>query len=260
MLLNISKYTNRLGQRLFAPIRPEIVRSRISCLRNQDVLVLGSGPNPDLSWIKGDYKLVTCNGSAANAKRLGLPDPALTVINSELISPEKSISKPGRVEIVQNCMLRNLNLGIIFIGQSSGCTGGEPEILKCKYDNFFRFNEYEMRYIFDNASHINLLNRKPHLSLCSTGAMAIASAVFLGAKSVKLAGFSFLKSNSNSKTHFYEVEQKNDAFDTGLDTRNHSAADSLLISALAVRGFKVETREPELLQLVQNWGSKGPKF
>ena len=184
MFLNTYKLSNRLGQRLFAPIRREIVRSQISCLHNQDVLVLGSGPNPDSSWIKDNYKLVTCNGSAANAKRLGLPDPVLTVINSELISPEKSLSKPGRVEIVQNSILKDLNLGIIFVGQSSGCKGGEPEILKCNYDDFFRFNEYEMRYIFDKASHIKLLNRKPHLSLCSTGAMAISSAAFLGGQNL----------------------------------------------------------------------------
>lgn len=260
MPLKIPNHAERLCQRISASIKPEIVRSRITCLRNQDVLVIGSGPNPDLSWIQDDYKLVTCNGSAANAKKLGLPEPILTVINSELISPETSLSKPGRVEIIQNSMLSNLNLGILFVGQSNGRKGGEPEILKCNYDDLFRFNEYEIRYIFDKASHIKLLNRKPHLSLCSTGAMAIASAVFLGARSIKIAGFSFLKSTSNSKTHFYEIRQESNTSDASLNTRNHSAADSLLISALAVRGVKVETREPEILQLVQNWGNQGASF
>ena len=47
----------------------------------KDVFILGSAPDPNLSLYSKDKILVTCNGSASNAKKLNLVTKMISAMN-----------------------------------------------------------------------------------------------------------------------------------------------------------------------------------
>jgi hypothetical protein len=246
----------QLMRLLSAPIYIKIIRNSTNIFRSTDVLVLGSAPHPDLPEFAENMLLVCCNGSAANAKRLGLKGPAMTVVDFELIDPKIAFSKSVRSDILKSKILADLNLGILVATQSNYTAGGSPEILGARYDRYVSIDRFARRKILDVVSGTDKLERDARVSLCSTGAFAVALSLFLGARSVSIAGFTHLMgSDDDGQIHFYDAYSKSTAV---LNTRNHSMADSALISLSVINGHIIRTRERDLLPLVQNWGNKGP--
>jgi len=242
--------------RVSAPFRINSIQKSIKVLKHVDILVLGSAPHPVLPGLAKDMILVCCNGSAANAKRLGLKEPAMTVVDFELIDPKIAFSKNVRSDILKSKILEDLHLGILVATQSNDTAGGSPEILGARYERYISIDRVARRKILDVVSGADKLERDTRVSLCSTGAFAVALSLFLGARSVTLAGFTHVMSSEDDvQNHFYDASSK----PTGeLDTRDHSMADSALIALSVINGYKIRTRERDLLPLVQNWGNKGP--
>jgi len=255
----VTKIMRRIGNLVLwlnSSSRTNKIRRSIDSIKGSDVLVLGSAPTPILPESAKDMLLVCCNGSAANVKQLGMKSPVMTVVDFELIDPEIAFSKKVRSDIVKERILADLELGALVGTQSNPAIGGSPEILGAHYDSFISIDKFSRRKIIDIVTGTEKLERDVNLSLCSTGAFAIALSLFLGARSVSISGFTHLMSeNGGSQMHFYDEISKE--LSGKLDTRNHSMADSALIVLSVLNGYIIRTRERDLLPLVQNWGNEG---
>lgn len=244
---------------LTAKWRTNSIKNSVNFLRDADVLILGSAPCPILPK---DYKsrlLVCCNGSAANLKHLQLSNPVMTVVDYELIDADAAFAKDVRSKIINNKLLADINIGFLIATQSNNTIGGKPELLNAKYEGFLAIDRLARRKIIDIVTGTKMMERDARLSLCSTGGFAIAISIFLGARSVSIAGFTHLFSGSlDSQPHFYD--EISEASTKVLNTRNHSMADSALISLLVINGYTVKTSERDILPLVQNWGNEGPSW
>lgn len=248
-----NRIINALGW-VIAPVSARLQFAAISELHGKDVLVLGSAPTPALPANAKDMLVICCNGSGANTSRLGLRNPTITVVDNELIDKDVAFSKDVRSDIIKGKVLSGLNLGILVATQSNTSRGGSPELLGGNFDKFLKIRKYTRRNILDEVTGTNLLERDNRVSLCSTGGFAVALSVYLGAKSVTISGFTHLI-NPN-QMHFYDpVSESNIKV---LNSRNHSLADSALITLAVINGHKIFTSEADLLPLVQNWGNQGP--
>lgn len=237
----------------------------------KDCFVLGSAPEPDLSLFDDEMALVTANGSAGNANALGLPSPTMTVIDFELLDENKlDENKTEKSQLIarNRKLLNGLNLGILIAAQSNNNQGGNPDILQAKYNHFVELIKLERKTIVHQVSGSKLLENNVH-GLTSTGAFAIALCVYLGARSVTFAGFSLFRSKQSKVTpHFFNkldvqtkvstITDKNIEFD--YDSRNHSLADSALISQLVLNGHCILNSHKDFLPLLQNWGSEPPSW
>jgi hypothetical protein len=232
------------------------LRKALNLFKGSDVLILGSAPHPVLPH---DYKnrlLICCNGSAAKAKQLQLSEPSMTVVDFELIDVDVTLSKDVRSVIINNQILKNLNLGYLVATQSNNAIGGAPELLNAKYDAFFSIDRLARRKIIDTVTGMNKMERDVKFSLCSTGGFSVALSLFLGVRSVSIAGFSHLfHGNKHPQMHFYDEVLESTSNE--LNTRNHSMADSALIALSCINGYKINSLEPDILPLVQNWGNNG---
>ena len=220
---------------------------------NKDVFILGSAPNPDLKFYSKDKILVTCNASSANAHKLKLGDPALTIIDNELIDPNINLIKPSRSVIVKNKLLSNINLGNLISVQSNFSKGGLPEVLEAKYSTFSSININLRRMILQNTLSVNWIDENA-LSLASTGGFAIAFCAFLSARSITFEGFKLFQNEGNDLKHFYE-EHKTMADNFNKEnTKAHSLADSLIVGILSAKGISINTSERDFFPLLSNWG------
>lgn len=250
------------GRTLRARIAARRLRLALSsALAGRDCFVLGSAPQPDLSLHHNGMALVCVNGSAANAIRLGLSAPTLTVVDYELIDRKVAFSKPGRSEVVSGRMLEGLSLGTLLATQSNDSSGGQPEILGAAFERVFYADKETCRIIVNSVTATTLLERDVH-GLTSRGALAIAICLWLGARSVAFAGFSLYKQLQKKPPNFYDVNcQRISASLTAReDTRSHTMADLALISLLSLRGFQVRTCERDFLPAVRNWGADPPDW
>ena len=235
------------------------IRKELILLKDADVLILGSSPSPALPDDYRNRLLICCNGSAANVKQLQLDNPVMTVVDYELIDVDVALSKDVRKKIINNKILANLNLGYLIATQSNDAIGGNPELLNSEYSGFLAIDRLTRRKIIDIVTGTNRIERDARLSLCSTGGFAVALSLFLGARSVSIAGFSHLFSgNKHPQMHFYDEVLED--LSKELNTRNHSMADSALISLSVINGYKINTFERDILPLVQNWGNDGPSW
>ena len=250
----------------YAPYEIKLVKQGITGLHGRDVLLLGSGPSPDLTLFKDDMVVVTCNGSAANAKRLSLPTPTMTVVDYELLDPATAQSKPSRQAVVGNKLMADLDVGFLVAAQSNSSKGGDPAILQTRFRKYFELRRGARKRIVQSVTGMPLLERDVKTGLLSTGGFALALSFFLGCKSAVIAGFSLYKeANAELEPHFYPMDRESQPqrqdrrIDlSNIDTRNHSLADSALVTALCLNGHRVRTREIDFLPLVQNWGNTPP--
>ena len=243
--------------RTTALARVKKIRESIDILKDADILVLGSAPHPVLPKGAEDMLLVCCNGSAANAKQLGMKSPVMTVVDFELIDPVIAFSKSVRSDIIINKILADLDLGILVATQSNSAIGSAPEILNAHFNRYVSIDQFARLKILDIISGTDKLERDVRISLCSTGAFAVAISLFLGARSVHISGFTLVRNvNDNVKMHFYEDSELSEA-SLEWDTRNHSMADSALITLSVINGHIIRTHERDLLPLTQNWGNQG---
>ena len=174
---------------------------RNKVLYDKDVFILGSAPNPDFSLYTKDKLLITCNASAASAKKNGLAMPSLTIVDNELIDQEIALSKPSRKVIIENKILEELPLGDLIAVQSNFSEGGYPNILGAKYNNFLKININLRRMILQNVLKVGWIE-EDDLSLASTGGFAIALCAFLNARSITFEGFNLFQNEGNDLKHF----------------------------------------------------------
>ena len=80
-------------------------------VEGKKVFILGSAPNPNLDLYNQQYTLVSVNASAANAKKLGLKDPDITVVDFELIN--ESAVENIDFGLVVNSAADDINFGQI---------------------------------------------------------------------------------------------------------------------------------------------------
>ena len=230
---------------------------KINLLRNKDVFILGSAPNPDLSGYSKKKILITCNGSAANAKKLKMGQPLITIVDNELLDKDIVRKKESRKSIINGELLKSLNLGTIISVQSNHSQGSDVSLLQSKYSNFYQINKQSRLEIIDYVTNTNLLERNMD-GVISTGAFAFILSFFLGAKSVSFSGFRIYQ-KSNTLEHFYKfTEKKRNIFIKKKNIQSpkaHSLADSAVISILKLRGYKIKTDEIEFLHLLNNWGN-----
>lgn len=249
-------------------IKSYFLEKKIVSLRhiiaNKDILVLGSSPNPTLPVDFKNMKLIACNGSASIAKKIGLNSPVITVVDFELIDLFESKNKDVRKRVIESGDLIDLDLGVLVATQSNDAIGGHPEILGASYSTFVELFRYERRRVIDDATGQKILERNRKVSLCSTGAFAVALAIYLGAKSVTVAGFSFYVAKSNqdnlSPETLDRVRFDNKNLNLEIDTRSHSMADSLLFGLAVIRGVDLRTTEVDIYPVIQNYGRHGANW
>lgn len=234
----------------------DILRKQCNCLENKDIFLVGSAPRPDLTLYRDYMEVVTCNGSAANANLLSLKEPALTVVDFELLDPKASAVKPGRSIVLEKGLLRGIFLGHLVAVQSNSSGGGSPLALGARFTVFTELTRLDRTYIVQAMTGSDSLDGDV-FGMVSTGAFALALSFYLGAKSVTLAGFSFFKEfGATAVPHFYDESSIDSP--TLVDTRNHSLADAALITQLVLKRYHIRTEERDLLPLIQNWGRDPP--
>lgn len=224
----------------------------------RSVFVLGSAPNFSAAHLDPSMIVVSCNASALSAQRHGLPPPAITVMDNELLDPDVSARKPGRDTIIARGLLRDLDLGHLVCVQSNRARAGEPGALGAKLTGVSLLDRAQRHRVVRNASGIDALDGS-NWAMVSTGAFAIALAVYLGASRVRFSGFGLYKPrDALDPPHFYDRDQPAPA--TQQESRNHSMADAILVGSLALRGVDIATDDHDFLPLVQNWGSEPPAW
>ena len=98
-------------------------------ISGKKIFILGSAPNPNLELDSSRHVVVTINGSAANAKELGLNDSVMTVVDFELITKKVALHTDVRSVIIKNNLLKNIDLGSVVAIQSNNTLLGDPKIL-----------------------------------------------------------------------------------------------------------------------------------
>jgi hypothetical protein len=264
--------TRRWSDRVLASYYLRRFHSEIAVsVRGKDCFVLGSGPSPNISLFDPEMVVVSVNGSYANGKMLGLPQPVLTVVDYELLDPSVNIGKETRRVVVEERLLKGLHLGALVAVQSNSSRGGSPSSLQATYDRFLQIRKEHRRAIVHHVTGANLLENHVR-GLTSTGAFCVALCAYGGARSVTFAGFSLFKSVHDEVEPHYYLEKGLDFRVSGnpqdiemlgneeLDSRNHSLADCCLISQLVLNGHQIFTREKDFLPLIQNWGNNPPEW
>jgi hypothetical protein len=206
-----------------------LLKRKFNCLKNKNILLIGSGPNVtlDIKHIQ-NLSIVCCNGSGSYLKNKNLKiNPLLTIVDNELIDSS--------------------NLGNLISVQSNKSKNSDPSLLEASYDSFNYINKNLRRLIINKVVNTNFIEINDQ-SLLSTGIFAISLCFYLGASSVFFTGFSLWK---NKKDYFYSIKEKSDK---DYLVRNHSLADSLYISLLKVKNYKLFTNDKDFLPLMSNWG------
>jgi hypothetical protein len=220
-------------------------------LQRKKVIVLGSGPNAILDKENlNNYEVVCCNGSASYLKRNKLNKiPYLTIIDNELIDKKIVYEKNIRKNIIQNKLLKGINLGNLISVQSNHSNNSDPSILEADYNSYTHINKNFRRSIVNELVKINFIEND-NQSLLSTGLFAISLCLLLGAERVEFTGFSLWK--EEEKDYFYS--QLNDSLIEKKLIRNHSLADIFYISLLKIKKFNIHTKDIDFLPLMSNWG------
>lgn len=226
------------------------LKRKFSELRGKKVIVLGSGPNAILDKKNLDkYELVCCNGSASYLKKNDLNKiPFLTIIDNELIDEKIAYDKIVRKNIIQNKLLKGINLGNLISVQSNHSNNSNPKILEANYRSYTYINKNFRRSIVNDLVKTNFIENDND-SLLSTGLFAISLCLLLGAERVDFTGFSYWK---KEKDYFYS--QTDDLLKQKVLTRNHSLADTFYIALLKIKKFNLYTRDEDFLPYMSNWG------
>lgn len=218
------------------------------------MLVLGSSREP-ISSNPAEFDIViTANASAGK-----LPDgifPDYTVMDWALLS--ESI-RTHRWEQVANAIgekiategLISIRNGAPFedVHNSSRFGYEREQVTVIKLG--------QMHRTLRRLTSSKLAGRAPN-GLPSTGILATALALSLGARAVHLDGFQFLMSKDSLESeHFYDERVSN--FPDKVP-RSHSSSDLLCLASMAIRGFKITSDSVVIRSALQNWGDEGQDF
>jgi hypothetical protein len=235
-------------------------------IKDKDCFVLGSSPSPSLERFDNNMSLVCVNGSAMIADKLNMPPPVMTVVDFELLDVNINRSKPVRSKIIQNELLRDLDLGFIVSSQSNASPGGHPDELKANYSGFVSLYKSDCRKIIHQATGVSNLENDVH-GLLSRGLFSIGLCAWLGASSITFSGFSLKRKNINESPYFYGDVINNVAIPDvryksieGWDTRAHTMADCQLLGQLSLNGHKIYSDSEDFIPLLQNWGHAPPDW
>lgn len=274
-LIKLRRVLNELRITLTRKLRLFLIKRAICAeVKGRDCFVLGSAPEPDLEGLNEDTVLVCVNGSGANAARLGLKSPVMTVVDFELLDPSLNTEKETRSVIIKNNLLRGLNLGLLLATQSNGRNGGSPSCLNASYKIGLKLYKTDCRLIVHNVTRCNLLENDVH-GLLSRGGLAIALCVWGGAKKITFSGFSLFRHKDELYGPHYYASIENDYIEKDIiwavtkqvreesdnwDTRNHSLADSALIAMLVLNGFDIRSSSKDFAVVLSNWGKNPPEW
>lgn len=230
--------------------------------------MLGSAPDPNLSLYREGDLTVSVNASAANLRHLGMPPPALTIIDFQILDPSLRADNYSKHAIVKHKMLAGLSLGTLVLTQSNNSPGGNPDSLNASYEHLHILKKSHCRRVVNSVMKSKIIERDIN-NFVSRGAFALALTALSGASSIVFEGFSLFKSKEHAfVNHFYNdviplpgegIDWKSSVpTNSSWDVRVHSRADCCLISTLSALGFNLQTSCREFSPLLHNWGKNPP--
>ena len=226
-------------------------RDRMDQVRGSKVLVVGSAPTFDSSLDIQSYDLVvSANGAAGQLAKLGI-SPHLTFMTSRLFS--EKCDEDDWHEVKSAIGPAKASRGLVVVRN-----GFHFE----RRENFARFDYLphevttvgvgRVRRNLARVTRSRLAGTAPH-GLPSMGVLATAFLALRKASSITLSGFSLTTSVWSDADHFYDLGRPGPP----VRPRNHSAADLLVLSSLAIRGFDIRATELEMQAALANWSIKG---
>ena len=236
-------------------------KSLKSLFHDKRIYLVGSAPQISHELHQEDMTIVCVNGSLGNLSGIASKCDLLLVDN-ELLNPLTSSKKENRAVIIRNNILSNYSAEYIVSSSSNGDPGGSPTNLGLPFGKYISLSREKRLNIVRALTGESLLDHSI-TSLLSTGGFAIALSFFLGAKQVFFSGFGLNQEHgAEDPPHFYsEIGAKTKIESIIVDKyaltgRNHSLADSYLISRLTLKGFQLHTSNKEYFHLLSNWGYK----
>jgi hypothetical protein len=214
-------------------------------------LVLGSAPNPRLPKDFAERLVISTNGSAWSAARLGLRSPALTVVDRELVSEDAIREKVSRSEIHRLGLLRGLDLGVLAIVQSNSTEKGDPAILGSVYSDCVWLDRGKRKSILRRVTHSHCFDDDVQ-GLPSTGVFAVALAAFLGSRDIFASGISLRPA---AVSHAYSEEELGQG-----ELRSHTRSDALVLAHISHWTGSLDSLESDIEPLCHNWGRNPPRW
>jgi hypothetical protein len=195
-------------------------------------LVLGSAPDPRLpAGGTDDLTIICVNASGWSARRLGLPDPAVTVLGGfKLSKPERGDDRKA----LQGLRTTSLLLTTYRLDMSLRRAKQALRDLDFTYARMATIDNAGGARIVEGVTRRPLATGKRDERV-SHGLFAVCLAFHLGASEVILSGFSL----STGRLNHTDMVRP----------RQHIPADREAIQALRALGRAVRTCEPELAAL-----------
>jgi len=243
----IDKIKNIVAQVIFFP-KLYYIQKKFNYLKGKTIFIFGSSPKANFKEFKEEYLVISCNASAKNIKNFNLPKPALTLIDNELIDEDIIAEKKTRSTIIENEMLKNLDLGDLISVQSNHSSNSDKNLLKANINSYYFIPKRVRKIILDKISKQNFLDSNLK-TIISTGIFAAYLCFFCKAKKVFLCGFS-LHFDDENKKWFYRIDGEKES---SQNVRNHSLADCLAVGFLAINGYDIISCEKDFLPVTKNW-------
>lgn len=239
-------------KKLFYFIKLFKLKKKFKFLDKKNIILVGSGPNLDKAIFKNNESIiVSCNASAGNVYKLNLGEVKLTIVDNELIDKKIAFEKDVRSNIINNNVLKDLDLGHLIAVQSNHSKDIDYKLLKANVNSFTKVDKNMRKIIIDSVLGTPIID-KDNTSLISTGVFSICLCLYFGAKKIIFSGFTLFK---EEKDHFYNEPQNQNKTSEFL-TRSHSLADSVTIGILKMRGFNINAKDKDFYPLMNNWGVK----
>lgn len=226
-----------------------------SCI-NKHVYLVGSSPERYHNLYELSMTTVCVNGSIANLPESCKGVCDILLVDNELLNAGTRIQKRSRSSVHTHFLKNDYKAQILISCQSNGDPGGDPKDLGVNFKRHIKITKSDRLKIISEISREQLLDYKLN-SLLSTGGYAIALLFYFGAASITLTGFGMYQSlEAEDPPHFYDDETfpRQDFRQETTTGRNHSLADSYLISRLTIFGYPIFTEHVEYMPLLHNWG------
>ena len=196
-------------------------------LENRRCLIVGSAPNAVAPDPAGVDAIICINGSPWVARRLGLPQPDITVVAGYAT---RSNNEVQRATIAA---LRGLSTDeLLFVEAGMSGQDGLPELDKVGFAyRHFRSITIDERAAIIEAVCGEPLGRGHRDDRISNGVFAIALAIWCGADEVALAGFSLAGGH---------------AYIPNVTQRQHMRGDRRFLSRIGHFGCRVSTTSSDL--------------
>lgn len=214
--------------RNLSPGLRDLRRRLAPAVEGRDCLVFGSAPDPVVPQMASNGAIICINGSGSPVRRLGLRDPDLTIMSSNVTILKKDV----RVETIRH--LDGLHSTHLLLFRGSEET--QRRALDALQDAGYRCDDAatlaDRQYVAIASGLVpvsNILSRGDER--ISTGVFAVAVATWLRARSIVLAGFSLAGGHS---------------YIAGDTPRNHVSADAAFFASIIARGLPVTTTSREL--------------